>query len=361
MILSVLGEDTVLNTPVIEGYVPSNTSVVLYNSELLFQTRYVSYLKHFTSNVFNPYKLSMNQNYIFEKPSYHSRNVRYGGGLEQPQEIYYSEGNPSNFCGFEDARLVVWDDELYTVGARADKIEGKICMSIENRGVEEVLASPFNCRVEKNWMPIEGMPQCFVYGFCENGLMLYNKTTDNCTVVPQNTFVLGEMWGELRGSTPLISFLNGFLCIVHKQERFNGGYSYKHAFVFLDRDLQIKKISNWFTFHNCVTEFCTGLCIKDDTVYITYSQLDAVPMMLKLPQYIVIRILEGDVIEGYYNEREYYRELYKSLETQGQYRSLSVVSNHLLCLGVWEAKYVNCYMGNNINIDMFLKMKYNNK
>ncbi len=65
------------------------------------------------------------------------------------------------------------------------------------------------------------------------------------------------------GSSQLVAYRNGWLCVVHNRIYTNECLYYEHAFVELSRDFRILRVSRPWYFDEQTVEFCAGLCISD--------------------------------------------------------------------------------------------------
>jgi hypothetical protein len=232
--------------------------------------------------------LNAAQTYIFSKQGFNSRNVLSNfndSELTNVREIKYPGSDVKNaqYKGFEDCRLIVWDDKLYAYGTRWDKINGNGCMCIyeindEFEPVNEIVIKPQgtnNC--EKNWGAIEDQPFTFVYS--NNPTKIVKVDADgNLIQLSESTHndVIKE-W--IKGSTQVIRYTdNEYMSIVHTNMYYNNGKTkhsdYVTAFIFYDNNFNVTRMSKWFVFNSPMCEFTCGLAKHGDDIYITYSQLD---------------------------------------------------------------------------------------
>lgn len=341
----------------INGYTPCNTSLIRHKGELLYQTRYVSYSKHFTNKRFNPYMFTSNQhNYDDNGLGYfNSKNVRYNDNVTT--EIFYGEGLSTRFRGFEDVRLVEWDGELYSYGTRPDLYHDKYVMCLYNGDGCCVMRSPFGCDIEKNWMAVPNHPRRFIYGFKDNTVIYIdvNESGDvvNIQSVKQN---VNKTLSGVRGSTPLIEYQDGYLTMVHKQFYEDNQSWYRHAFIYFDKDFKILKMSNWFFFHNPICEFCIGMIIDEGVLKMTYSQFDAFPSEMCLDLCILNDILNCNII-GYYNVyMNYFENIFTTLYEYGYDQAYKAVANFIL-LNKQRVVLFDTYI-NDLDIKKLLKYRY---
>lgn len=351
-------QDTLILPPVYEGYSPCNTSIVNYNGETLYQTRYVSYVKHFTNEMYNPHGFYSNQhNYDSCGKEYHNTiNIRYtDSGYE---EVYYGEGLSTLFRGMEDARLTVWDGDLYSYGTRPDLFYDRYVMCLYKGGERLIIDSPLGCKVEKNWMALPNVPYRFIYGFRDRCVMVVDVSGNGSSklqYIKQNN--IKETLTGVRGSTPLVEYGDGYLAVVHKTFVTGGNHYYRHAFIRFDKNLIIQRFSPWFFFHNPLCEFCIGLLVVEGGVKLTYSQLDAFPSEMVISDDVLRKVLQKEDVRGFDNiDIEYFERVSDILYNTGHIKSSQTVANYVL-LNKYNSKMLLRY-DNDANINKLLKRKY---
>lgn len=204
-----------------------------------------------------------------------------------------------DFHGLEDVRLVVWNNILYAVGVRRDvkdNGEGRIELSqityIDGKYVETE-----RCRIplpkgyaesycEKNWMPVENIPYTFVKWTNPTELIRFDITsgTSFCTaLINQNL----ELNADLRGSSQVIEIDEYYVAIVHethlyKNELNQKDATYWHRFVIWNKDWSIHKVSKSRNFMGFKIEFCCGMVVHNDHVFITFSCQDNASFVMNL-------------------------------------------------------------------------------
>ena len=339
----------------------TNPSCVFYKDELLMNCRAINYIKDFCSNQFNP--TNYNVNHIYNDVNcIHSFNLLYTKNTVQYLPI--PEGNflcPYN--GLEDVRMVVWNDKLYVYGTRWDIINGKgrICIYELNEEFE-----PVHCIVcdanwlmdcEKNWAAIEDKPFTFIYSTNPLIIVEVNPNTGEINVIKETPYRYNIP--SLRGSTPLVKLpQGGYLTITHESPRYqNNIYEmfYTERFVIYTNDLDIGYVSEPFVFTNDLCEFCCGLQIKNDKVYITYSELDCTANLLEFP----IECLNDAIFGNYgnaFNEEYFYQKglVYRNNDTL----SRPLFNKALLNLHINDSKlieYLQEYIQECINDETYMK------
>ena len=200
----------------------------------------------------------------------------------------YSDKNP--YQGFEDPRLVVWDGELYVYGTQFtdhyNVAQGMMCYRMDEKlsSASEIIDFPgawkfygneYIC-TEKNWMAIPDQKKDFIYA-------LVRKEEDIVPIkysdLPNFVARLGGLspnYIQYRGSTPLIRYKDGYVCIVHNSIRNNlGEPNYTHNLCFIKNDFSKATFSPEFHFEQPGIEFSTGWCEDDNkNLYISYSTTD---------------------------------------------------------------------------------------
>jgi len=209
------------------------------------------------------------------------------------------------YCGLEDARLVKWDNKMYLCGNnRYDfPILGRrrVYLSevqIENGVMSEIsrycLPSPEanDSDWEKNWMPILDMPYHFVRWSDPTEIVKYDIEKNTTTVVhkkEKNTEL-----ENLRGSSQVISWKNGYLAVVHENyytQNIKWPDKTGHRFLFWDKDWNLIKVSDEFFFFNHGIEFCAGFIYQDNQFLLSISINEQENFIIKCPSSIIEEML----------------------------------------------------------------------
>lgn len=215
-----------------------------------------------------------------------------------------------NFIGLEDARLIFWDNIYYVCGVRRDTNPTgigrmELCeidiVSDKNKVIEKsrnrIEVKDINSYCEKNWMPIKDMPFHFIK---------WTNPTEIVKINLQEKFADQVMLSDkyeplefdLRGGSQLVKWKDKYISIVHECKfipkninNYKDAYYY-HRFVVWNEDFSINKISDTFTFMTGKIEFCIGLEIIDNDVYIAYSFQDNLSYIVKCKTSLLDNILE---------------------------------------------------------------------
>jgi len=112
-------------------------------------------------------------------------------------------------------------------------------------------------RHEKNWMPVVKLGRLFFVYFHDPYMVL---DVEGKFVVSASK----NIPSQFRGGSQLIPFLEGHLSIVHEVVNINWSKKvYLHRFVFYDKKLDLKRISEPFYFLNKGIEFVAGACFEE--------------------------------------------------------------------------------------------------
>lgn len=196
------------------------------------------------------------------------------------------------FHGLEDARCVRWNGKLYAIGVRRDDNPtgvGRMEMCELDENFKEMgavkLKGPNGDRQYciKNWMPVIDMPYWFIDTAANpTRLVCVNPNTGEITsMIERPAEKKFDGFDMPRGSSQCIPWGNEghHLCIVHTCQMYYTGNKrkfarYLHAFVEYDKDWNIHRISPLFSFDDLYVEFCIGMTMKDNEVYISFALQD---------------------------------------------------------------------------------------
>ena len=203
-----------------------------------------------------------------------------------------------SFHGLEDVRIFRWDDIFYVCGVRRDvKPDGEGRMELcevewNENGCTEITRDRIeppsgHTYLEKNWMPIIDMPYHFVRWADPLEVVKVNPKNKSSEIVITKNYNL-ELPRGLRGSSQVIPFREGRICITHEVDFFHHPGEFKDAhyylrFIVWDKDWNLTHLSKPFKFMNAMIEFNTGLAIKDDNFIITFGYQDNAAYALTMP------------------------------------------------------------------------------
>ena len=316
-----------------------NPSIFNDNGNLLLNIRHVNYTLYHSEggqlfeNRFGPLA------YLHPENDIHLRTNNFMCELNEKLLISgYSKVDTSKldvepiweFVGLEDARVVRWDNKLYMCGVRRDtttngvgRMELSEVVIINNKYTEinryriEPPNDP-NSYCEKNWMPIIDMPFHFVkwtnptevvkvdiQTLTSKTVFLSEKRTDN---IP-----------DLRGGSQVIRWKNYRICVVHdvnlfKNKKMQKDAVYMHRIVVWDKNWNIVKITQPFSFMTGEIEFCCGMALYNEDLLITFGFQDNAAYMLKIPSNIIKYLLELEDVNINLDEEDWNTTEYPTLE-----------------------------------------------
>lgn len=202
------------------------------------------------------------------------------------------------FVGLEDARLVKWENKYYLSGVRRDTTtngKGRMELSelqITDTEVKEIsrfrIPSPGDdsSYCEKNWMPILNQP--FHYVKWTNGTEIVKVDIEQGTC---ETTVL-KNWiqapKDLRGGSQVIPYKDGYLTLNHETDLYQSeagrkDATYRHRFTYWDKDWNIQKFSEVFSFLEAKIEFACGMAKYKNDYLISFGFQDNAAYILRVP------------------------------------------------------------------------------
>lgn len=221
------------------------------------------------------------------------------------------------FVGLEDARLVRWDGKLYATGVRRDTTtngQGRMELSELDENGKEIsrvrIKAPGNddSYCEKNWMPILDMPFHYVKWCNPVEVVKVNPVTGDCEIVvskeqPSTLKYYSTDNMDIRGSSQVIRWGDYRVAITHmctlwmNEKNQKCGTGYYEQFIVWDKDWNIIKLSEPFTFAHFGVEFTTGMAHKDGKFYIPFALQDNFSFMLEVDEHTIHRFIFNENYE----------------------------------------------------------------
>lgn len=252
--------------------------------------------------------------------------------------------------GVEDCRLFEYNGDLYgqcSIGDSYNKMRIQIfkftfqesdityneCLNIINQNFSDL---------EKNWSYIPDTNFEFIY-WLNRYKIIYNE----------GNYIMKSIGSDfnlnnLRGSSKLVKYKDGYLCLAHNAQRYVSNISgydelkYNNYLLYLNQDLDIEKASSNISFSNSFgSQFSPGLEIFNNKVYITFSVLDCAPFELSFDVELLDSIFEQQPLLEVVNNDDftkflttknidiyYYRDFFKELNNNSLVRTLdSIIKN----------------------------------
>lgn len=225
-----------------------------------------------------------------------------------PVKMTYDRPPVWKFIGLEDARLFRWNNRLFMCGVRRDHIDDKgtarmdlseivfdgACQYTEMNRTTIPAPGNDDTYCEKNWMPILDRP--FEYVKWNNPVEIAKfvpeeKRTES-TIIPHEK----PFRRDLRGSSHVVPYKDHYIGITHETvlhldrlNRKDGRYC--HRLIVWDKDFNLINYSEEFTFMRGEVEFACGMALYGDDVLITFGFQDNAAFLLRMPQFILERML----------------------------------------------------------------------
>lgn len=212
------------------------------------------------------------------------------------------------FVGLEDARLVRWDNKLYASGVRRDTTtngQGRMELSeivYEKEVPKEVsrfripAPAPDTSYCEKNWMPVIDMPYHYVKWCNPTEVVKVDPETKTCETVFIGKYTQKPY--DYRGGSQVIPYGDYRIACVHtvdlyKSEAGRKNARYRHCFIVWDKDWNVVKVSDQFSFMNAEIEFCAGMAEYNGKYLITFGFQDNAAYILELSKETIDGVLNG--------------------------------------------------------------------
>lgn len=142
-------------------------------------------------------------------------------------------------------------------------------------------------KIEKNWVPIEGdlnrvvrWPLSSKSSGKNNAIITtLNQETSRTEKIEEHP--------NLFGGSPFIKYESGFLAIVHIRElgKRKNNHKYLHKFMYYNSNFELLNSSKPFTFLGFETEFCSGISIYKEKIYIAFSCNDSLNFVISFSKF----------------------------------------------------------------------------
>jgi hypothetical protein len=300
-----------INSQDLSGPSLTNPSVMVLNGKIIVNIRNVNYtLYHSELNRFEHMWGPLS--YIHPENDMRLRTTNYIAELDENLDtVYYTKIDTSQFdtyepqwefVGLEDVRLIQWENKVYGIGVRRDldtRGTGRMELSeleFNDTQVKEVSRyripgpPPDNEYCMKNCTPIEGKPFHLLKWSNPTALMKFNTNGQQTEVFETTQYT--PMKNDMRGGSQVIEWNGGYLTLVHetelyKSEQGNKNATYRHRFIYWDKDFKNQKFSKLFSFLNMKIEFCCGLAKYNDDFLFTFGAQDNAAYILQVSQSFV--------------------------------------------------------------------------
>ncbi len=300
-----------INSSDLSGPSLTNPSIFIVDGKILVNIRNVNYTLYHSElsrfeHVWGPLS------YIHPENDMHLRTTNYLAELNDELDVVcYAKIDTSqfdtykpqwDFVGLEDCRLVQWENKLYVCGVRRDldtKGTGRMELSeiiFDGEKVKEVSRyripgpPPDNEYCMKNCTPILDKPFHLLKWTNPTALMKFDMSGKDTELFETSPYI--SVKNDMRGGSQVIPFNNGYLTLVHETDLYQSEQgrkdaTYRHRFVFWNKDFQMQKISKLFSFLNMKIEFCCGMAEHNNNMLITFGAQDNAAYILKISKSLV--------------------------------------------------------------------------
>jgi len=281
-----IGEKIELNQPTYGDFIPTSTALIKYNNEIIANVRYVNYRIQRDGS----YIMSLNN--VFsgnEKVRTKNANIKLNNKLEPNSNLNFmfekidpTLGKETNILGLEDVRLFEIDNKLKCIAtSREFSTNSTNSMIIADYNLEtniiengNIIESPNPNDCEKNWVMV-GNKVIYKWHPLQIGEIKNNK------LELIHTLQTPKIFKHLRGSSNVVEHQNEYWMVVHGV-KYTTPRKYYHMMVVLDKEYNVKKYTIPFYFDTYNIEYCLGLLIENNYIYMTASRNDSNPIIIKI-------------------------------------------------------------------------------
>ena len=297
-----------------------NPSIYQDGTELLVNIRHVNYTLYHSENKKFQHRYGPLQ-YLHPENDRHLRTWNYVARLNPDLTIRTVHQVDTaqldvtpiwEFVGLEDARLFRWNDRLYLSGVRRDTTtngQGRMELSeieLASDQVKEIsrvripAPAPDTSYCEKNWMPILDQPLHYVKWSNPTEVVRYDPETGTTHTVHLDATQFIPNLPDFRGSSHVIPYgTNHYLALIHEVDLFKSEAGekdavYRHRFVVWNRDWQIVRYTDSFSFMNADIEFCCGAAFVGNDLLLSFGYQDNCAFILRMPRTMLDEFLRMD-------------------------------------------------------------------
>lgn len=258
-------------------YNPMNPSIKKTEEGYDVICRTVNYLqigaKHFQSlDVLDPTNTIRTRNFFLQ----YDRDFNLLSQQEIIENLSRKQYKLRNIEGLEDCRMFEFDGSVWFTCTTLDtnpygQPQVSVCKLSDDRShpmvnVEKLIPfmGPNLHRCEKNWLPFVKDDELHVI-YSYDPFIVYKPQIENAySIINESVQVIKQDPSydltRFSGSAPPIAFDDGYLLLIH-ETLYEDQRIYLQRFVYLDRDLNITKLSKPFIFLHKGIEYCCGMAI----------------------------------------------------------------------------------------------------
>jgi hypothetical protein len=261
-----------LSISALPGTYPRNPSLVVHQGQIWATVRTINYT-------------SVNGRPVFRSADHTVRSQNHLARLDLQGEVVTStpitgggDGLPdARYQGLEDIRLFSHLDELWLSCTVCDRHPSGIAqigvarIDCQTATLEPLELQDFGGgRAQKNWMPVNlGQEFGWIYSVGPTETLVLDRQTSQARVWSRNRPALAL--DHQRGSSQLIPWDDGWLCVTHEMVVLGARRRYTHRFVELDNKLGVRAVSDALTFTGAKAEFCAGMIRQGSELWIGFG------------------------------------------------------------------------------------------
>lgn len=255
-------------------FVSSTPSIVQHHDPNFPTSKYVMNLRHVNYKI-NSDGVYPSYDHIV---TYNQRRVLDESFNVLHEKMYENMIDKRLYIGIEDIKLFSYKGHVIYTGTifqKHDKIG--IGVGIYNDQVEKLeydeIKSPVNAECEKNWVFFNHNDKLrLIYKWYPLTIASIKDSTQLDIIEKRDMPIFFHI---ARGSTNGFEYNNEIWFIVHGVY-YNKPRDYYHSIVVFDKDMNLKKYTNWFKFQKQKIEYCIGLIVEENRIITTYSTWDRV-------------------------------------------------------------------------------------
>lgn len=176
--------------------------------------------------------------------------------------------------GVSDLRPFYCADRLFFLGYASDLVshcDTMVLCEFKDGKVTDLdfVQSPKNSRIEKNWMPFSPAEENILAIYTINPFVVVSIEDGIARIVSEK--ILTNIPRDYRGSSQVVPYRDGFICVAHRVIQNAYRNIYLHRFFFYDNSWNLTETSGDFVLEKAGVEFCAGLAINNDMCLVTYG------------------------------------------------------------------------------------------
>jgi len=299
------------------GIALCNPTVLIHNNQILVNLRQLNYVLYHAElnqheHIWGPLCYLNPENDITLRTTNYICRLNDDLTMQQYLKVDTSTLDVTplwEFIGLEDCRLMYWEEKLFLCGVRRDTTTngvGRMELSeiaLTDNSATEIARTRIptpgknDSYCEKNWMPVIDQPYQWVKWTNPTEVVKFNPA-NKTTVTTKLGSYQNYMLKDLRGGSQVIPFDDGYLALTHetdlyKSERELKDATYRHRFVYWDKDFNPIKFSREFSFMGAKIEFCCGMAEHNGNLLITFGYQDNAAFIIDVPRNFIYNFINA--------------------------------------------------------------------